>query len=200
MKVILCSSSRRRQNILGLIFPDPELLIPNIDETPAENEPPEAFACRMAEEKLNAVTGELLRREEALLAVAADTIVSLNGRIIGKPSSYEEAVEILSALSGKTHQVITGMTLLAREADGEVKRLSDFAKSRVTFGILTQETIREYLSVTDWHDKAGAYSVLENGGMLIARTEGSVSNIAGFPVSLFLRMAAGVSRTLFKAQ
>lgn len=190
MKVILGSSSPRRQQIMGLIFPKFETVSPNINEISRKIEPAEDFACRMSREKMFAIYDKLPKQnKEPLLAVTADTVVILNGRAIGKPADYEDAKRILHALSGKTHRVATALTLLIRMPAAEDKRVTDFAVTSVAFKNLSDAQIEAYLSSIAYADKAGAYSVQESEG-IVESISGSLSNVVGFPARLFLKMIA----------
>lgn len=191
MKYILGSGSPRRKNLFGQICSGFRIISPDIDETHRDGEQPDKFAERMSSEKMQAVLeaseGFCSDRED-ILCVTADTIVTIDGKIIGKPADYMDAVSILSLLSGRTHKVITGVTLLFRK-DGKKILLTDHDETAVTFKSLSEKDTAEYLAASEWRDKAGAYAIQENGEMIIESAEGSESNVTGFPLEKFASMA-----------
>jgi len=118
------------------------------------------------------------------LVVGADTLVSLDTRIFGKPATLEEAVEMLAALQGRSHQVVTGVCFIHLRHH----RQHTFAEAtRVTFRPLGDEAIRRYLSLIQPLDKAGAYAIQEHGDLLVQELHGSYSNVVGFPIERFQR-------------
>jgi len=115
--------------------------------------------------------------------LAADTVVAMDGRFYGKPGDMEEAFRMLSELSGKSHEVVTGVAI--RFAGGSRKDF--FESSRVTFHPLGADEIRTYLASIDPLDKAGAYAAQDDNGRIIRRIEGSVTNVIGLPVECLRR-------------
>jgi len=118
------------------------------------------------------------------VVVGADTVIIFDGRIIGKPRDAADAFRTLSELSGRTHEVVTGVALLRRR-DG--LRRSWSVGTRVTFKNLSPDTIREYMKRVDVLDKAGSYALQEHGGMIVARVDGDADNVVGLPLE---RLAA----------
>lgn len=163
---------------------------PEIDESPLAAESPEAFAVRIAEEKCRAVLNTSAMGDFPALAITADTIVTIDGSVIGKPSGFEDAVAMLTRLNGRTHRVLTALTLCA--ADGPDRRniSSGIETTEVTFKRLDREGIVRYLGSIDYRDKAGSYAFQENGSMIVAGFRGSATNIIGFPLRLFFAMLA----------
>lgn len=127
------------------------------------------------------------RFHPSAIVLAADTLVSLDGRTMGKPADYEQAREMLGALSGKVHQVFTGLAL-TRKADG--KNEFGVEVTNVEFRPLTPEAIDEYLRVVDPLDKAGAYAAQEFGEQVIANVDGSWTNVVGLPMERLKGMLA----------
>jgi septum formation protein len=121
---------------------------------------------------------------EGNLVLGVDTEVVLDGRTLGKASDMREARDRLGALSGRTHEVLSGVVIL----DGARER-SGVARSRVTFRELSPGLLEVYLASGEWRDRAGAYAVQGLGSVLVERVEGDLSNVIGLPVGLFLALA-----------
>jgi septum formation protein len=169
--LILASASPRRRKILedlGLPF---RVVVADVDETPRPGEAPTDLVLRLAREKAMRVA-----EKETLPVLAADTVVVLEGEVLGKPASEEMAVEMLRRLGGRTHEVLTGVCLVA--ADGVRTALE---RSEVTFGSLSEGEIARYVQTGEPFDKAGAYHVEGKGAFFIAAVRGSPSNVAGLP-------------------
>ena len=175
-KVILASASPRRRELLsGLDLPYELRTLPNIDESFPADLPHEAVPEYLARKKA-AVYHDTLKEDELL--ITADTVVLLNGLILGKPADREEARQMLQMLSGARHRVITGICLTSVAKDVV---FSDTAW--VTFGCLTDEEIDYYLDSYSPMDKAGAYGVQEWIGYVgVEKIEGSYFNVMGFPI------------------
>ncbi len=142
-------------------------------------------ALRLARAKAEAVA-----RAESLPVLAADTTVLCEGAVLGKPASPSHAADMLRRLSGRAHEVVTGLCLVA----GGVAR-SGIERTEVVFAPMTEAEIRWYVATGEPMDKAGAYHVDGLGGLFVASVSGSPSNVAGLPVRLVLRLAreAGVA-------
>ena len=179
--IILASNSPRRRELLSGLGLDYEVrTLPGIDESYPDTLSGEEIPVYISSQKASAYLDTLKENE---LLITADTIVWLDGRVLGKPSDEEEACQMLRALSGKTHQVITGVTLATTSFQ------KSFASvSQVTFASLTEEEIKYY--VTHYHpmDKAGSYGVQEWIGFIgVERIEGSYFNVMGLPVQRLYR-------------
>ena len=174
-EIILASSSPRRQSLLenlGICF---STISTNIDESFLPQESPRNAVRRLA--RLKAERAIPLLREDCLL-IAADTIVVLDGQVMGKPGSKEDALEMLTQLSGRCHEVITAICI--RTAGGcEVEDET----TRVYFRHLSEEEIRAYVASGEPADKAGAYGIQGRGGLLVQRIEGCYFNVVGLPMS-----------------
>ncbi len=182
---MLASGSPRRAQILtalGLRF---RVAVSNVDETMRPGERGEDAAERLAGEKAAAVG-----RHETLPVLAADTVVLCAGRVMGKPATESEARDMLRALAGRTHEVVTGVCLLAR---GEAR--SGVERTVVTMARMSEEEVRWYAATDEPYDKAGGYHVDGRGSLFIQKIAGSPSNVAGLPVRLVLRLIrdAGVA-------
>ena len=174
--IILASNSPRRRELLSGLGLDYEVrTLPGIDESYPDTLQGEEIPVYISSKKASAYLDALKDNE---LLITADTIVWLNGRVLGKPADEDEARQMLCDLSGKTHQVITGVTLATTTFQ------KSFASvSQVTFTSLTEEEISYY--VTHYHpmDKAGSYGVQEWIGFIgVERIEGSYFNVMGLPV------------------
>jgi septum formation protein len=185
MKIILGSSSPRRISILKTFFDDFEIIPPHVNEEPYERENPLSFALRLSNEKSVSVLGAV-DRTVPYLVITADTIVTLDGMIFGKPLSREDAERMLCFLSGKEHFVITSMTI-AGYAESSFS-ITSHESSLVRFKPLSKNDIDRYLDKIDYLDKAGSYAIQHHGGEIIESMLGSESNIVGFPVRLFFKL------------
>ena len=146
---------------------------------------PETVVQENAFRKAGAVAGQYPDR----VVIGADTIVFQDGRVMGKPHSKEEALEMVERLAGRWHEVYTGVCVIRGES-----RDVRYDVSRVHFAALSPETIRAYVETEEPMDKAGAYALQGRGGMFVDRIEGSYSNVIGLPMALLREMllAAGV--------
>jgi septum formation protein len=177
MKLILASASPRRAEILhnaGFSF---IVMSSAVDETPFPEESPSDHVQRLADAKAELVAA---RAVGPAIVLAADTVVTLEGRIFGKPRSADDARNMLEKLSGRTHAVLTGVTLV-RLPDAE--RCSFVESTLVHFTQLSTEEITRYLSTEEPHDKAGAYAIQGRAGRYIPRIEGDYFNVVGLPLA-----------------
>ena len=171
--IILASKSPRRQELLQLMGIDFTVVLKDVDESYPSNLSPSEIAVYIAEKKIRAFD-EVIKDE---IVITADTIVLLEGKILGKPKNEDHAFEILSDLSGKRHEVITAVSLLKNH---QIK--SFFELSEVFFKPINSEQIRYYISNYHPMDKAGAYGIQEWIGLVaIDKIIGSYSNIMGLP-------------------
>ena len=186
MRVILASSSPRREAILKTLISSFEIMVPAVDESALPGEDPRLHTERVSELKALSIEKKLSRLSDDFLIIASDTIVTIDGCIIGKPSDYDDAVRIISNLAGRTHFVISAITVLS---DGSGRRIfTSSEKSAVTFKPLDRKRIHEYLGKIECLDKAGAYAAQEHGNLIIEKIEGSRTNVIGFPLRLFFSL------------
>lgn len=176
MNIILASASPRRKEILENVNVKFTVVASDIDEVILENEPPKELVKRLAFEKCM----DIARKNKDALVIGADTIVVLNNHILGKPNNEEDAYNMVKLLSGKKHQVITGISLINLRSD---KKVIDYVVSEVTFKDLSEETIRDYINTKESLDKAGAYGIQGYGGLLVENINGDYFNIVGLPIS-----------------
>jgi septum formation protein len=177
MKLILASASPRRAEILrdaGMTF---TVMSSAVDETPIPVESPNDHVHRLASAKAELVAA---RSIGPAIVIGADTVVVLDGQIIGKPRSAEDARRTLELLSGRTHSVVTGVMLI-RLPDAE--RRGFVETTQVQFSAISPEEISRYLATDESYDKAGAYAIQGRAGRYIPRIEGSYFNVVGMPLS-----------------
>lgn len=173
--LILASVSPRRRDLLREIHVAFQVIPSDVTELHQEHLTARELSLVNAYRKARAVS----KRFPDHLVLAADTLVYLGTRLFGKPSTRLEAFAMLTDLSGQTHQVITGVSLMHLRAHRQIL----FSETTfVTFQRLTEAQIRNYLAAVDTLDKAGAYAVQERGGEIISSIDGSYSNVVGLPV------------------
>ena len=178
MKLILASASPRRKELLRYITDDFTVRVSHADETVREALSPEQTVTYLAAVKANAVyTGDA---DEVI--VASDTIVVIDGAILGKPQDKEDACRMLRALSGRTHTVFTGVCL---KTPRDERAFAE--RTEVTFYPLTDEEIREYVATGEPMDKAGAYGIQGKGSLLVRKIDGDFYNVMGLPVAALHR-------------
>ena len=185
MDIILASGSPRRKQLLAQMGIETfRVISSDADETVEPGLSPARIVEILSARKAEAVADHT---KPGGLVIAADTIVALDGAVLGKPNDGLEAFRMLSALSGRRHQVYTGVTLLR---DGE--RRTEHEVTTVTFRELTQDDITRYIATGEPMDKAGAYGIQGYGALLVERIEGDYFNVMGLPVCRLGRMLAGM--------
>ena len=172
MQLILASASPRRKELLGLYGIPFTVRAADIDETMDPDKPPFDEVARLSREKALAVP-----REPEDVVVAADTIVVCDGIVLGKPRDEAQAIEMLSLLSGRAHQVMTGCTVLRGQKDETFTEVTD-----IHFRPLSPGEIRRYVSTGEPMDKAGAYGIQGGAALFCQRMEGDYYNVMGLPV------------------
>lgn len=186
MKIILASASPRRRELLAQIGLEFEVRVSDVEEEVTATEPAkvvEELSCQ----KAKAVFGELIReRRMGEMVIGADTVVSVDGNILGKPANKKEAVRMLKMLSGRTHEVYTGVTVmyfnLFAKGGPVMLEKSFHEKTEVTFFPMTDEEIAEYVATGDCLDKAGAYGIQGFCARYIQGIQGDYNNVVGLPV------------------
>ena len=183
MKIILASQSPRRKELLERMgIQDFETISPNVDESAFHGLPPEELVRRLSAEKAAAVAGKV---GEDAIVIAADTVVALEGAVLGKPADELDAFKMLSALSGVRHQVYTGVTICRGGEKQTAHEVTD-----VTFRELSEREIEDYISTGEPMDKAGAYGIQGYGALLIQGISGDYYNVMGLPVCRLSGMLA----------
>ena len=174
---ILASASARRRELLAELLDDYEVIVSNVDEISSHPDGPPSLAIENAKLKARSVASQ--RPEAWVLGV--DTIVTLGDEVFGKPLDLAEAKAMLRILSGKSHQVMSGLCLIHLEDGYEETRLET---SEVTFRELDDGTIAEYFTEVNPLDKAGGYAIQIRGELIVERYEGSRSNVIGLPLNV----------------
>lgn len=175
MDIILASKSPRRRALLEQMgVRDFRIVTPDIDEHMDRDLPPAELVRQISLEKAQAVAAQA---DPNTVVIAADTVVALDGVVLGKPADKEEAFRMLSLLSGNRHQVYTGLTVLRGE-----QVFSQWEETAVTFRSLTAEEIEAYIATGEPMDKAGAYGIQGYGALFIQGISGDYYNVMGLPV------------------
>jgi len=175
-RLILASSSPRRKHLLeqaGLIF---DVVSGNVDEKNMAADSPEDYARLLAEAKADVVA----RQYPNAHVIGADTIVVIEGMILGKPASKIEARDMLKRLSGRNHAVLTGYAV---RCDRSAYHYSETIWTRVRFKSLTNSEIEWYLGTNEPYDKAGSYAIQGQGAFMVKQIVGSYTNVVGLPMS-----------------
>jgi septum formation protein len=181
--VILASASPRRQQLLSEAGIPIEVHPAHIREERVVGETAVAYACRLATEKAQSVARQFPGR----YVLGADTIVVIDNQVLEKPGNAADAARMLHLLSGRTHDVTTGVSLV----DPAGKTDTRFATARVSFRELEDKEIRLYIESGEPMDKAGAYAIQGGAAGWVYRVEGEYSNVVGLPVSLVKQMLGG---------
>ena len=185
-KIILASKSPRRAEILRSVGWEFETQAANIDETRHESEDAVSYVTRLAREK----AATIAQRAPDGLVLGADTVVVIGEIILGQPRDDEDARRMLTLLSGKWHEVLTGVALLRGD-----ETLIEHESTRVRFCELSGEEIDWYVSTGEPRDKAGAYAIQGRGAIFIEGIEGDYFNIVGLPVRLVYEMMRRIKQT-----
>lgn len=182
MELILASQSPRRKEILSLLDIPFKIMVSDADETVDESLPAYFIAESLSLKKAAAVAKNI---DTEAIVIGADTIVVSEGKILGKPKDTQDAAAMLSALSGRTHSVISGVTVLDTKS---AKSESFYVETKVTFCALTDEEIADYIASGEPMDKAGAYGIQGRGGKFVEKIEGDYFNVVGLPLSKLYRV------------
>lgn len=175
-QIVLASASPRRKELLELIGLKFKVVASSYEEDMTLQLTPRRLACLLSAKKAEDVA---LRYPDALV-IAADTFIDLNGRLLGKPQTTAEAKQMLQSLSNRSHEVITGFTVLDT-ASGE--RVSKAVATRVFFKKLSQREIDAYVASGEPMDKAGAYAIQGLGSIIIKKIDGDYFNVIGLPLN-----------------
>ena len=189
MKYILASGSPRRQALLKQIGMDFEIITADVDESYEDGTPPDKIVSALSRRKGLAVYDKIkngLSNETVI--ISADTLVALDNKVLGKPKDENEAFEMLSALSGRSHFVYTGVTLIYRSKNG-IKDMTFTDGAEVFFRDLDESEIKDYIATGEPMDKAGAYGIQERGAVLAEKIHGDFYTIVGLPI---VRVVTGI--------
>ncbi len=177
MKIVLASASPRRHELLKLAVKEFEIRVSDVDENVPENISADKHA-----QYLSALKAGAVGRADDELIIGCDTVVSAEGKVLGKPSSAEECFEMLSFLSGKKHMVYTGVTFIYKDSVH-----SFTSETEVKFYPLNEKEINNYISTGEPFDKAGGYGIQGQGALLVREIRGDYFNVVGLPVSRLSR-------------
>ncbi|HEX8652508.1 MAG TPA: Maf family protein [Pyrinomonadaceae bacterium] len=188
-ELLLASSSPRRAEILRAVGWPFEAFAVNIDESPQLSEGVVAYVERLAREKAEAAAVQYQQQQQrtSRLVLGADTIVFAEGSMLGKPRDAEDARRMLRLLSGRWHEVLTGVALL-RTGEQRTRRATAHETTRVRFSPLSEEEIEWYVATGEPMDKAGAYAVQGRAALFIEAIDGDFWNVVGLPVRLVYKL------------
>ena len=184
MALILASGSPRRRELLAYITDAFTVRVSDCEEKTDFSQPPELIVESLAKQKGEAVI-PLCSPDDTV--ISADTVVFIDGKILGKPKNAESAKEMLSTLSGRTHTVFTGVFI---NSPNGTALFAD--KTEVEFNVLSDSDIADYIATGEPFDKAGAYGIQGRGGMFVDRIEGSYSNVVGLPMAQLREMLSEI--------
>ncbi len=176
--IILASKSPRRKELLEGLGLEIRCESPKVDESHPEDIKPDTLVMELAMRKAGAVNIE----NDGDIVISADTVVYYGGKILEKPKSEEDALQMLKELSGKTHEVYTGYAIKSKE-----KTVCDFCRTEVRFRVLQDEEILAYIKTGEPMDKAGAYGIQGIGALLVEGINGDYANVVGLPISPLMR-------------
>jgi septum formation protein len=181
-RLLLASQSPRRRELLGLLGLPFEVTVADVAEDPLANESPAAAVVRLSQAKARAARSRGERGREArpdALIIACDTVVALDGELLGKPRDAAEALSVLRRLRGRSHTVFSAVTLLEPVAD---RTSSDVAETRLAMRTYTDAEMAAYVASGDPLDKAGAYAIQHPGFHPVAELQGCYANVMGLPL------------------
>ncbi len=181
-RLVLASGSPRRREMLVNLGVDFRLRPVDIDESPADGETPERYVLRLARAKARAASDSPAAAEREIV-LAADTIVAAEGRLLGKPRDAGDARRMLERLSGRVHEVLTGVAVRTPDFRG-----AEVERTRVRFAELSAAEIEWYVDSGEPLDKAGAYAIQGLGALFVAEVDGNYSNVVGLPLPLTYRL------------
>jgi septum formation protein len=185
--LVLASASPRRKELLSILGIPFTVIPSSIDEIPTPGESPETFVVRMAKEKC----AEVASRVSHSVVLSADTVVTIDGDILGKPNDAHDAARMLRKLSGRDHWVYTAICVLHQEKE---EMLESVDRTRVWFVSLDDATIHDYIRRENVLDKAGAYAIQGYAGVFIPKIEGNYFNVMGLPLPLVRSLLSRVFR------
>lgn len=185
MGIILASASPRRRELLRQVGAKFVVKVSQVVEDNQQKLPPQELVMLQARQKAEAVARDWFDKPDFAkddIVVGADTIVVKDDRVFGKPQNREEAFQMLTALSGTDHQVISGLAV-AYYAESEYRLITDFSATTVSFRTLTPTMIHSYLATGESADKAGAYAIQGRAALFITKIIGDYTNVVGLPLA-----------------
>ena len=194
-RLVLASASPRRRELLVGLGLEPEIRPARIDESPRPGEEPPDLVLRLARTKAERIADELTSTGDAYVVLAADTAVVVDDVALGKPSDVSDAESMLQRLRGRCHEVLTGVWLV-RTDDGRCA--GGVAGTGVEFRDFDDDWLRAYARSGEPLDKAGAYAIQGRGALLVARIDGSWSNVVGLPLERLPEWIGGLGLSLLE--
>ncbi|HYH62621.1 MAG TPA: nucleoside triphosphate pyrophosphatase [Solirubrobacterales bacterium] len=195
-KLILASRSPRRREILGWLGIEFEVVEPDVEEL-REGPDPESLVLENARLKALAGLDALGKAPDETVVLGVDTDVFVDGRMLGQPAERAEAEERLRLLSGREHEVLSGVCLMGPKAAGipgaPLRERSGLSRSLVTFRTLDVPTMEAYLNSEEWRGRAGGYAIQGLGSILVEKVEGDFSNVVGLPIRVLLELDPALS-------
>lgn len=188
MQIVLASSSPRRQELLRQVGIPFEVDAPEVDEHVLEPLPPASLVEQLALRKARTVA----RRHPGRIVLGADTIVVVDGEVLGKPADRADAAAMLERLSGRSHQVLTGVAVVRGD-----RELVEHEETVVRFGPLTREQVEWYVATGEPMDKAGAYGIQGRAAALISAISGDYYNVVGLPLYRTVQMLSQFGHPMF---
>ncbi len=176
-KFVLASQSPRRQELLGILGIPFEVIVSDTEEVITQTDP-----AKVTEELSAQKAGAVADQVEESIIIGADTVVSIEGRILGKPEDEEAAYEMINSLQGKSHMVYTGVTIIVKGK--EIEHIHTFSEgTKVKVSKMSEKEIYEYIHTEEPYDKAGAYGIQGMFGKFIKGIEGDYYNVVGLPIN-----------------
>ena len=176
--IILASKSPRRQELLKTICEDFKIEVSDVNEDEISADTPQNLAQNIATAKAQAVFSSNTNS----VVIGCDTVVEIGGKVFGKPKNREDAVQTLKTLSGKTHSVHTGVSIISAD-----KKVEFVSSTLVNFAALSDSEIEEYINTNEPFDKAGSYGIQGVGGKFVDSIDGCYYNVMGLPISAIYR-------------
>ena len=191
IKIILASGSPRRKELLAQAGYDFDVC-PSLSDEDLEPMAPSEYVMLLAKKKADEVCNRIIAQDvvrrvkklpERFVVLGADTVVSLNGRILGKPKDQQDAISMLQELSGKIHHVYTGVTLLWEDPSGRMQRNTFYEDTEIEMYPMSMQEIENYVATCEPMDKAGAYAIQGGCVIYIKEIRGEYSTVVGLPVA-----------------
>ncbi|KIR02006.1 Septum formation protein Maf [Lachnospiraceae bacterium TWA4] len=180
MRIVLASGSPRRRELLDQAGYNYQVVVSDVDEETDLTNPKE-YVLELSRRKAKDVYQKLVKTDK-MVVIGADTVVSLNDKILGKPKDYEDAYQMLKSLSGQTHHVYTGVSLVYYDGDKLIEK-SFCECTQVLFYPMSHEEITWYLDTKEPFDKAGSYGIQGKGGIFVKEIRGDYNNVVGLPLA-----------------
>jgi len=183
MRYVLASGSPRRRELLSKVIPEYEV-IPAEGEENAVNTEPDKLVEELSFQKASEIFHKILTNEAGrLVVIGADTVVSYNRKVLGKPKDRDDATQMISSIAGNTHAVYTGVTVFYMDEDGEEKSFTFHEETLVDVAPMTDEEIKAYVATGEPDDKAGGYGIQGQFAIFISGIRGDYYNVVGLPIA-----------------